>query len=90
MDTLTARPPLEDLYEFIGQVKGYPVSIEKLLAMARRLGAPDEVVSFYASFRPHRTFHDQDELLGCSEQVDIMRAERSTMPQEEERSPEEY
>jgi hypothetical protein len=36
------------------------------------------------------TFRNKDELLGCSEQVDVMRAERSDMPEEVERSPEEY
>lgn len=90
IDVVTARPPLDELYDFIGKVRGYPVSIEKLLTTARRVGASPEVIKFYDSFMPRRTFRDKDELLGCSEQVDIMRAERTTMPKEEERSPEEY
>jgi hypothetical protein len=90
MDALAARPPLDDLYDFIGKVRGYPVSIEKLQASARRLGATKEVISFYDSFTPRLTFRDKNELLGCSEQVDVMRAERSAMPEEIERSAEEY
>jgi hypothetical protein len=90
MHALAANPALEDLYALIGKIRSYPVSIEKIVDTARRLGAPQDVIEFYASFRPRLTFHDKDELLGCSEQVDIMRAERSDMPDEEERSPEEY
>jgi len=89
-DVLTARPALSELYEFIAKVKGYPISIESLVDTARRLNASDEVLKFYAGFRPRLTFRDKDELLGCSEQVEIMRTERPDMPQEIERSPEEY
>jgi hypothetical protein len=90
MDALAVRPPLDDLYDFIGKIRSYPISIEKLQDSARRLGATDEVISFYDSFTPRMTFRNKDELLGCSEQVDVMRAERSDMPEEVERSPEEY
>jgi|GEM_PF-1282114 len=90
MDALTVKPALDDLYGFIDKVKSYPISVKEVISTARRLGAPKEVINFYTSFRPNLTFRDKDELLGCSEQVDIMRAERPTMPQEEERSPEEY
>lgn len=90
MDVLTLKPALGDLYGFIDKVRSYPVSVEEVINTARRLDAPKEVVNFYTSFRPNLTFRDKDELLGCSEQVDIMRAERPSMPQEEERSPEEY
>lgn len=90
MDALAARPPLNDLYDFIGKIRAYPVSIEKVQTAARRLGATDEVISFYDSFTPRMTFRNKDELLSCSEQVDVMRAERSDMPEEVERSPEEY
>ncbi|MBX4188549.1 hypothetical protein KW792_00420 [Candidatus Saccharibacteria bacterium] len=90
MDALSITPPLEDLYIFIDKIKSYPISSAKLMDTARRLDAPKEVINFYGSFMPWRTFKNKDELIGCSEQVDIMRAERSGMPKEEERSPEEY
>jgi hypothetical protein len=90
MDALAASPPLEDLYEFIAKVRGYPISIEKLLASARRLGATEEIISFYDSFMPPMTFRDRNELISCSEQVDVMRAERSAMPPEIDNSSEEY
>lgn len=90
MDTLTAQPALDDLYAFIEKISGYPVSIKDVVTTAKRRGEPKEVVGFYDSFMPWITFHDQAELIGCSEQVDIMRAERQTMPREEENSPEDY
>lgn len=90
MDAMIVQPSLEDIYALAGQVRDYPVSVEELVDIARRSGASEEVISFYDSFMPWMTFHSQDELLGCSEQVDIMRAERSEMPREEELSPEEY
>ena len=89
-DALTIKPPLNDLYSFINKVKSYPISVREIVSTAGRLGAPKDVINFYASFLPSLTFHDKDELISCSEQVDIMRAERPTMPPEEERSPEDY
>lgn len=89
MDAIAAQPALNDLYALIDKISRYPVSATDIVAAAKRRGAPEEVVGFYDSFMPWLTFHNKDELIGCSEQVDILRAERSAMPQEEERAPEE-
>lgn len=89
MDASTIKPSLRDLQDFIGQVPTYPVSAESLLAIARRIGAPQEIIDFYGRFRPRLTFRNHDDLLSRSEQVDIMRAESLMMPREEERAPEE-
>lgn len=90
MNTATATPRLDDLYGFIGSVRKYPVTVEKLVDYARRSDAPAEVVNFYESFHPGMVFPNKEDLISRSEQVDIMREESADMPQEEERSPEEY
>jgi hypothetical protein len=90
MATLAIRPSLGELYRFIAKIQDYPITVRELLQRARELKAPLEVVDFYRSFDHDQVFLDEEDLTSRSEQIDIMRAEEADMPQEEERSPEEY
>lgn len=90
MITLTATPTLNQLYEFISKVKTFPISVHELLSLARNLREPKEVIDFYKAFDPNQVFSDVEDLTSRSEQVEIMHAEVAEMPQEIERSPEEY
>lgn len=90
MNTATATPKLEELYGFIGKIRKYPIPVGRVIELARRSGTSREVIDFYKSFHPGIVFLNKDELVSRSEQVDIMREESADMPQEEERSTEEY
>ncbi|HSW78418.1 MAG TPA: hypothetical protein VLF88_00150 [Candidatus Babeliales bacterium] len=85
-----ATPSLNDLNGFISKVSTYPVTVKELLTIAKRIGAPKDVISFYQIFDPQIKFKNEEDLSTSSEQVDILRQERNEMPREEERSPEEY
>lgn len=90
MSIYVISPPLEDIYNFISKVPKYPISVSKLIDLARETKTPKEVLDFYRTFNRNLVFQDEDHLIGNSEQVDIMREEGMYMPKEEERSPEEY
>ena len=89
MNTLVARPVLSDLYRLIDKVDAYPVSVDDLLDLARKLKAPRPVIDFYKSFARYQKFHDQDDLIGRSEQVGLMRREEIEMPKDSLSVPEE-
>lgn len=82
--------PLDEIYNLISKVPKYPISVGKLIDLARETKTPKEVVDFYRTFSRSLVFEDKNHLIGSSEQVDIMREEGLNMPKEEERSPEEY
>ena len=90
MNSALITPRLDELYGFIDRVKEYPMPVDRLVNIARRSGAPSDIVGFYKSFDPAVVFANKEELVSRSEQVDIMREESADMPQEQERSPEEY
>jgi len=83
MDTVITNPSLSKLYSFIGNVRGYPISVHQLLGLAREKQVSKEVTEFYGAFDPDRTFKDRDDLTAATEQVEIMREESQDMPQEE-------
>lgn len=82
MEAAVAKPPLNELYDFISQVNAYPISVQQLLELAQNLKAPRPVIDFYQSFGRSLVFRDKDELIGRSEQVDIMRQEEQDMPRD--------
>lgn len=85
---LTAQPSLNQLYGLIDKVPRYPLSIQRLLSLARELGAPKEVVSFYKVFADDQVFDSEDDLAGRTEQIQIMLSD--DMPRETQVVPEEY
>ena len=89
MNTLVARPGLSELYDFIAKVENYPVSVNQLVDLARRVRAPKPIIDFYKSFSRGQIFDDEDDLLSRSEQVDIMRQEERDMPKDYLSVPEE-
>ena len=89
MNTLVARPALSEIYDFINKVDNYPVSVNKLMNLARRVRAPKPVIDFYGSFGRNQVFKDEDELLSRSEQVEIMRQDELDMPRDGLNVPEE-
>lgn len=88
MITMSAQPSLGQLYAFINKVPAYPLSIQRLIRFADQTGAPKEVLNFYSLFARDQIFDDKDDLVGRSEQIQIMRSE--DMPMEKEVAPEEY
>jgi hypothetical protein len=86
----TARPPFSQLLRLIEKVPHYPISNRQLIIFARRNKAPTKVVDFYRTISDDRMYEDKDDLIGTSEQIDIMRQEEADMPAEIERGPEEY
>ncbi len=89
MDALLARPALADLYGLISKVDAYPVSVDELVELARKVKAPRPIVEFYKSFGRLGKFDDRDELISRSEQVDIMRQAEKDMPDDRLIVPEE-
>ena len=82
MLTTMARPSLNELYGLINQVPSYPLSIKKLLKLARDTGASKEVLGFYKAFSNDQVFDSQDDLAGRTEQLEIIRHDKSDMPRE--------
>jgi hypothetical protein len=89
MVTLSAQPSLNELDGFIDRVRSYPISAAQLLRLARDSKASNRIINFYRSFAPDRVFTDKDDLESSSEQVDILRQERPSMPHEEPAIPQE-
>jgi hypothetical protein len=87
MITLTAQPSLNELYGLINKVPRYPLSIQRLLRLAKEVGAPKEVVSFYKVFADDQVFDNEDDLAGRTEQIQIMLSE--DLPTEVQLIPEE-
>lgn len=81
MINLATQPSMNQLYYLIDRVPRYPLSVQKLLQIARDIGAPKEVVNFYQSFG-NQVFKNQDDLAVRSEQVEMMRRDEATMPHE--------
>lgn len=88
--TLRPQPSLTQLNRLIRLVPAYPVSISKLLDIARASRQPKEVVNFYENFNHDQVFDSHDELQSRSEQVELMRQSEKDMPREWEVAPEEY
>lgn len=82
MEVLLSRPVLTDLYRFISKVDAYPVSVDELVELARKIKAPRPIVEFYNSFGRLQQFADKDDLISRSEQVELMRQEELGMPRE--------
>lgn len=82
MEGLLSRPVLTDIYRFISEVDAYPVSVDELIELARKIKAPRPIIEFYKSFGRQLLFKDQDDLLSRSEQVGLMRQEEREMPRE--------
>jgi hypothetical protein len=89
MNTLAARPALDELYGFISKIDTYPVSVEQLVDRAKKVRASKPIVDFYKSFGGRQIFDDREDLLSRSEQVDIMRHEERDMPRDDLNVPEE-
>ena len=88
MIVLAAQPSLNQLYGLIDKVPRYPLSIQRLLSLAKEIGAPKEVVSFYKVFADDQVFDSEDDLAGRTEQIQIMLSE--DLPTETQVAPEEY
>lgn len=82
MEALLSRPVLPDIDRFISEVDAYPVSVDELIELARKIKAPRPIIEFYRSFGRQLLFNDKDDLLSRSEQVGLMRQEEREMPQE--------
>jgi hypothetical protein len=71
-------------------VPAYPITVSRLLDIARSSRQPKEVVNFYENFNHDQVFEDSEDLQGRSEQVEMMRQSEKDMPKEWETAPEEY
>ncbi|MBX4197598.1 hypothetical protein KW801_03540 [Candidatus Saccharibacteria bacterium] len=82
MISLAAQPTMNQLYRLIDRVPRYPLSIQRLLKLARDTGAPAEVVNFYKTFAQDQVFDNKDDLAGRTEQLEIIQRDESDMPPE--------
>ena len=78
-----ARPSLSELYGLIDKVPTYPLTVRKLLHLARETRASRDVINFYKSFSSDQVFESQEDLATLSELIDIIRRDKSDMPREE-------
>jgi hypothetical protein len=74
------NPTLNELQRLIDKVPRYPLSIGQLLKIASENGASRQVRYFYQKFAKDRTFDSREDLLGTTEQIEIMRREGHSMP----------
>lgn len=88
--TLRAQPSLTQLNRLIRLVPAYPITVSKLLKIAKSSRQPKEVINFYENFNHDQKFDSPDELQSRSEQVELMRQSEKDMPKEWEVAPEEY
>jgi hypothetical protein len=88
--TIQVQPSITQLNRLIRLVPAYPITVSRLLDIARSSRQPKEVVSFYENFRHDQVFDSSDDLESRSEQVEIMRQSEKDMPKEWEVAPEEY
>ena len=87
---IRVQPSITQLNRLIRLVPAYPITVSKLLRLARSSHQPEEVVNFYENFNHDQVFNDQDDLQSRSEQVELMRRSEKDMPREWEVAPEEY
>ena len=66
---------LTDMHSLINQVPGYPISVKRLLELARQRRINREVISFYRAFPDTVVFADKDDLDAKTEAVQIMQSE---------------
>jgi hypothetical protein len=88
--SLRVQPSITQLNRLIRLVPAYPITISRLLDIAKSTRQPKEVVNFYENFDHDQVFDNSDDLQGRSEQVEIMRESEKDMPREWEFAPEEY
>ena len=87
MILLEDQVTLTDLHTLINQVPRYPVTVRRLIDLARYLHSPRPVIDFYQTFPDDEVFIDKDDLLATSENVEMLR--HQTAPPEEMNAPEE-
>ncbi len=90
MSVTVSQPTLDQLYGFIAQIPKYPISTPQIINLAQKTKAPSKIVRFYESFGQNLLFKNEDELVGRTEQVGIMRQQKPDMPPEQQTAPEEY
>lgn len=88
MILLKKPPSLSMVHDFIGKVKKYPVTAGELVEMARRMGAPQEIIDLYSIFARDAVFPNKDDLTSRSEVIAILESQEE--PEEQLVAPEEY
>ena len=73
---------LSDIDSLVKHVPRYPISVNRLLELARQRRINRAVISFYKAFPESAVFVDKDDILSRSEAVDIM--QREDQPLEDE------
>ena len=66
---------LTDIHSLIKHVPSYPISVARLLELARKRRVNTEVISFYKAFPENVVFEDKDDLDAKTEAVQIMQSE---------------
>lgn len=84
------QPTISQLNNLIKKIPKYPISVGRLIELARDTKEPKEVQSFYESFARDLEFDGPEDLKDRSEQVELMRQEEKEMPPEQQVAPEEY
>ena len=73
---------LTDIQNLINQVPRFPISVKRLLEVAKQSRINKEVITFYQAFPESAIFSDRDDMLSRTEAVEIMQSENQ--PAEDE------
>lgn len=78
---------LTDIHSLIDQVPRYPISVKRLVALARKRRVNREVIIFYKAFSDSIVFTDRDDLDAKTEAIQIIQGENPP-PEDEVRGAE--
>ena len=84
---LEKHPLLTDLHALIAKVPNFPISVKKLVELAKQMKSPRAVIDFYSAFPEDEIFEDKDDLISRTDSVEMLH--HQTAPQEEMHAPEE-
>lgn len=87
MVVVSELPSVKELDNFAESVESFPVHAKELADLAVAEGFNRRVIDFYRSFPQDQLFTDKDDLVGRSEQVQMMSVEEEDQPWEVTLSP---
>jgi hypothetical protein len=66
---------LADIMSLTRQVPRYPISVKRLLELAKAQSFNKAVISFYKAFPENAVFTDKDDMLSRTEAIEIMQSQ---------------
>lgn len=66
---------LTDIQSLIDKIPSYPISVKRLLELARQSRINKEVIRFYKAFPESAIFTDKDDMVARTEAIEIMQSQ---------------